>query len=144
MNTHNEIFLTPKDYAILEHMLEDFVGKNERLVSAIRRKLNTATVVFAQDLPADVVTIGSRVSFQISGNPVDERVLVSALRYKANGLNLSLGSLEGVELLGLREGARVEVDLEGQIESLNVLKLVFQPEASGGARIVAGAPLVSA
>ncbi|WP_127144655.1 hypothetical protein [Pelagibacterium montanilacus] len=69
--------LTPRDFSILENMLADHIGHDELLIAAIRKKLDFARIVFADDLARDVVTIGSRVIFGINGGFPMERRLVA-------------------------------------------------------------------
>ncbi|HCE23434.1 MAG TPA: nucleoside-diphosphate kinase, partial [Hyphomonas sp.] len=66
MSTTNLPRLTPRDFTILETMLADHLGGDEMLISAIRKKLKFAQIVFADDLPADVVTLGSPAAFTVA------------------------------------------------------------------------------
>ena len=73
--------LTPRDFAILETMLADHLGGDELLIAAIRKKLERAKIVFADDLPGDVATIGSRLAFTVDEQWPQERRLVTLEHY---------------------------------------------------------------
>ena len=52
--------LTTKDFTILEVMLDRCLGRDDPLVPILRRKLDAATVVMRDDVPASVATLSSR------------------------------------------------------------------------------------
>jgi regulator of nucleoside diphosphate kinase len=129
MSTTSLPRLTPRDFTILETMLADHLGGDEMLISAIRKKLKFAQIVFAEDLPADVVTVGSRVAFTVDSQWPQERRLTPIVQYVAGQDHQTLASLRGVELLGQSEGDSTELDYGTRVECLEIHKVLYQPEA---------------
>lgn len=121
--------LTPRDFAILENMLADHLGDDELLITAIRKKLEDAKIVFSEDLPGDVVTIGSRVTFTVDGAWPQERRLVTLAHYVPGQDHQSVASLRGIGLLGQAAGDKIEIDFDGRIVALEIHKVLYQPEA---------------
>lgn len=126
--------LTPRDFAILETMLADHLGGDELLIAAIRKKLEFAKIVFAEDLPGEVVTIGSRVAFAIDDAWPQERRLVTLDQYVPGQDHQSLASLRGIGLLGQAAGDKVEIDFGGRVVALHIHTVLYQPEAETRAR----------
>lgn len=126
--------LTPRDFAILENMLADHLGDDELLVAAIRTKLADARIVFAEDLPGDVVTIGSRVAFTVDNGWPQERRLVTLAHYVPGQDHQSLASLRGIALLGRTAGDKIEIDFGGRFVTLEIHAVLYQPEAESKAR----------
>lgn len=126
--------LTPRDFAILENMLADHLGDDELLIAAIRRKLEDAQIVFAEDLPGDVVTVGSRVAFTVDDGWPQERRLVTLAHYVPGQDHQSLASLRGIGLLGQTAGDKIEIDFGGRVVALEIHTVLYQPEAESIAR----------
>ena len=72
----NRCLLTTKDFSKLRSVLEKDSRPGDPIVPMIRRKLSRADVVFPEDIDPRVVTLNSRVVFQIDDGPVDTRVVV--------------------------------------------------------------------
>jgi hypothetical protein len=125
--------LTPRDFAILETMLADHLGGDELLISAIRTKLGDGKIVFADDLPRDVVTIGSRVAFTVDDRWPQERRLVTLAHYVPSQGHQSVASLIGIGLLGHAAGDKVEFDFGGRSVALEIHDVLYQPEAESKA-----------
>lgn len=136
--------ITPRDLNILEDMLDHSHRDDHRLANAIRRKLRLAQIIFADDLPASIVTLGSRIAFQVDERPIEERTLVTAEQYVPGQAHQSIASLRGIAMLGLAEGNYVEVELEDRTETLAVIQVLYQPEAERrGRKAPTGLRLVS-
>ncbi|MCF1505608.1 nucleoside-diphosphate kinase [Afifella sp. H1R] len=121
--------VTPRDFSILENLLEARLGSDELLVAALRRKLREAQLVFSEDLPADVATIDSRILLRVDERLPEERTLVTPAHYIPGVGHQSIATPRGVMLLGLTEGESVDVDHLDRIERVEVLKVLYQPEA---------------
>lgn len=126
--------ITTRDLSILEEMLDRGTDGNALLATAIRRKLRLAQITFADDLPANVVTLGSRLAFQVDDRPIEERTLVTTEQYVHGQGHQSIASLRGVAMLGLAEGNCLDVELDGRAETLGIIQVLYQPEASRRAR----------
>ncbi|MDW6022246.1 nucleoside-diphosphate kinase [Mesorhizobium sp. BAC0120] len=129
MLENERCLLTTKDFTILEVMLDR--GQEAALTQLIRRKLDHATVIFREDVPAGIVTLNSRVSYRV-GNAAPETRIVSQSRLNGLvGFVLPLTTLRGLALLGLAEGQSITVTtVDGETEMLSVEQVLFQPEAA--------------
>jgi len=136
------IFLTSRDFALLESLVdqwgEPFAGANE----IIRWKLAAATVVFPADVPSDVVTLNSRVRFRTASGHSDERSLVGGPSEEVFGLTILLPSPRGIALVGASVGQTVAARRrDGSVEHLVIEAVPYQPEKSPARsqlRLVAG------
>lgn len=52
--------LTTKDFTILEVMRDRCLGREDPLALLLKRKLDSALVVFRDDVPANVATLSSQ------------------------------------------------------------------------------------
>ena len=134
MHHSNVPILTPRDFAILETLLAEHVGNNDRLAAAIRRKQEVCLVHYDDKLPTDVVTLGSRLIFRIDDHPQAERRLVEPSHHVPGQGCQSVATMRGIAMLGLRVGAKVGVDLGSRVETLEILDLAYQPQAEAAAR----------
>ena len=127
----NTCILTTKDFTILEVMLDRCLGRDDPLASLLRRKLESAVVVFRDDVPPDVATLSSRVTFSVDGRGSDTRVLSNGQGSTPVGLFLSIATPRGLALLGLAEGEAFRLQRQDGIEERIVLEKVhYQPEAA--------------
>ncbi|MGB3390351.1 MAG: nucleoside-diphosphate kinase [Pseudaminobacter sp.] len=122
--------LTSKDFAILETMRERMDAGEPALAMLLRRKLESARVVFRDEIPAGVVTLNSRVAYAIDGQPAGRHLVVQGGGEYLPDDVLSIHTLRGLGLLGLSEGQEIVVEhpAKGR-ETLFVEQVVFQPEA---------------
>lgn len=122
--------LTGKDAAILEVMLERLSALGDPLVPALERKLASARIVPRDTVPANLVTLNSRVAFQVDGVS-DTRILVQADVRGFVGMTIPLGTPRGLTLLGLVPHQPAVAPLaNGRAETLVVDEVLFQPEAA--------------
>ena len=130
MNT-DTCFLTTKDFTILEVMRDRRLGGNDPLVPILRRKIQNALVVFREDIPANVATLSSRVTFSVDGRDPDTRVISHDQMTWPVGMYLPLTTVRGMALLGLAEGQEFIVTNHDGIEERVLLeKVQYQPEAA--------------
>ena len=123
--------LTTKDFTILEVMRDRCLGKDDPLAPILRRKIETATVMFREDIPADVATLSSRITFSVDGRDPDTRVLSHDRMTSPVGMFLPITIPRGLALLGLAEGQEF-VLADGEDDELRVLlqAVHYQPEAA--------------
>jgi regulator of nucleoside diphosphate kinase len=126
--------LTPRDFSILETALATQSMRGDLLVAALRKKLNSAEIVFADDIPEDVVTIGSHVVFSVNDGWPCECLLVMPDQLVRGATCLTVASLRGLGMLGLSVGAWTEINCGSGRERLDVLQVLAQPEAASRAR----------
>jgi regulator of nucleoside diphosphate kinase len=123
--------LTIKDFTILEVMRDRRLGQMDPLLAILKRKIESANVVFRDDLPENVVTLNSRATFRIDGRTPATRVISHERMASAVGMALPITTLHGLALLGLEEGQQINFINGCGVEELVLLETVdFQPESA--------------
>ncbi len=129
--TAETCILTTKDFTILEVMRDRCLGREDPLAPLLKRKLESAIVMFREDVPADVATLSSRVTYSVDGRDPDTRVLSHDAKASTVGMFLPISSVRGLALLGLTEGQVFDLTDEEGREVRVVLNTVhYQPEAA--------------
>ncbi|OWV74434.1 hypothetical protein ATY76_28125 [Rhizobium sp. R339] len=120
--------LTTKDYTLLETMRDDPLVRDASLVRLLRRKMASAIVMFREDLPEDVASLNSRVTFSVDGRS-DTRVLTTGRMTTPIGMLLPVDTLRGLALLGMTEGQTIAFEnVEGRLEVIMLNAVNYQPE----------------
>lgn len=123
--------LTTKDFTILEVMRDRCLGSGDPLTPILKRKIESALVVFRDDVPENVATLSSRVTFSVDGRKPDTRVLSHDQMTSAVGLFLPINTPRGLGLLGLAEGQEFTLtNGDGVEERMLLEKVHYQPEAA--------------
>ncbi|MCB1468477.1 MAG: nucleoside-diphosphate kinase [Rhizobiaceae bacterium] len=123
--------LTTKDHTILEVMLDRCANPASEMASLLRKKIRSAQIVFRDDVPPNVVTLSSRVTFSINGKPSDTRVIAHERMHHPVGLFLPLTTPRAVAMLGMLEGQAFRFPVEGGLsETIVVERILYQPEAA--------------
>lgn len=123
--------LTTKDFTILEVMRDRCLGMDDPLAPILKRKIESAVVVFREDIPVNVATLSSRVTFRVDGRNPDTRVLSHEPMTSPVGLFLPIARPRGLALLGLSEGQSfVLADRDGREERIVLERVEYQPEAA--------------
>jgi regulator of nucleoside diphosphate kinase len=123
--------LTTKDFTILEVMRDRCLGSEDPLAPMLKRKIETALVVFREDVPVNVATLSSRVTFRVDGRDADTRILSHERMAGPIGMFLPITAARGLALLGLAEGQDfVFAGRDGQEERIVLEKVEYQPEAA--------------
>ena len=123
--------LTTKDYTILEVMLERCHGRDDPMAAMLRRKLAEAVVMFREDIPSDVVTLSSRVTYRVNGAPAETRIVSHDEMRGLVGSVLPITNPRGLALLGLAEGQSATIEKpDGTTETIAVEAVAYQPEAA--------------
>lgn len=131
MSAKPPCLLTSKDFSILDVMLERCLGLDDPLRPILQRKLADATVVFHDDIPADVVTLNSRVRYRIDDKPSETRIVSHGEMRGLVGSFLPVTHPRGVALLGLAVGQSFALERREQgVECVHLLDVIYQPEAS--------------
>jgi regulator of nucleoside diphosphate kinase len=136
MREPKQFIFTNKDYATLTRMVSQCPRTNTPFVSLLRRKLAQAHVVPSSEIPVNVVTMNSRVTFQVDDHAPDTRVVIPDEADSLVGLTLPITTTTGMALLGMSE--KQNIDLTGfgcQSRTLTVIGVAYQPEAMGGVRL---------
>ena len=122
--------LTTKDFTILEVMRDRRRGREDPLVPILKRKLETATIVFREDVPETVATLSSRVTYSVDGRPPDTRVI------SHDHLSMPMGMF--LPITAPRGSAEAPSTTSGR-----VIRRVFLLSASSGWRgslLIVGSP----
>ena len=123
--------LTTKDFTILEVMRDRCLGRDDPLAPILKRKIESALVVFREDVPVNVATLSSRVTFSVDGREPDTRVISHDRMTSSVGLFLPITTARGLALLGLTENqAFILTNNDGVEERILLEKVQYQPEAS--------------
>lgn len=120
----------------LDTLLAQAAYANSPVAEALNEELDRAEILPPQDMPADVVTMNSKVRFT-EGKEGEEhiRTLVYPAALKDTDEQLSVMAPLGAALLGLRVGSTINWNMpNGKESEIHVLELLFQPEASGELR----------
>jgi regulator of nucleoside diphosphate kinase len=129
--TSQPCILTAKDFTIIEVMRDRCLDRNEPLASILTRKIASAIVMFRDDIPHDVATMSSRVTFSVDGRDADTRIISHDPMASTTGMFLPITTLRGLALLGLAEGDDfVFTNGEGVVERVVLEKVQYQPEAA--------------
>jgi regulator of nucleoside diphosphate kinase len=87
--------------------------------------------VLRDDLPSNVATLNSRVTFSVNGRDPDTRVLSNERMTSPIGLFILITTPRGLALLGLAEGQAFELlGRDGARERIVLGKVHYQPEAA--------------
>lgn len=129
--TSETCFLTTKDFTILEVMRDRCLGRDDTLAPILKRKIETATVMFRDDIPVNVATLSSRVTFSVDGRDPDTRIISPDRMTSPIGMYLPITTGRGLALLGLSEGQDFAVaNGDGDEERIVLHEVHYQPEAA--------------
>ncbi len=135
-----QIVVTSADLERLQ-MLVESVRQRRRWedlhLRALAQELDSAEVVEPEDVPADVVTMRSRVRVLdlVSGQESTYTICYPSEADLEAG-KLSVLAPIGTALLGYREGDVIEWPVPGGVRVLKIVELLHQPEAAARPRRV--------
>ncbi|MEI9406997.1 nucleoside-diphosphate kinase [Mesorhizobium argentiipisi] len=128
--------LTTKDYTILEVVRDRHPMRDETFWAILHRKISSAVVMFRDDIPANVVTLSSRVAYRVNDGPAETRIVAHDELRGLVGMLLPISNPRGLALLGLAEGQSICIPtVDGRPEKLTVHEVVYQPEAARRERL---------
>jgi regulator of nucleoside diphosphate kinase len=130
-----QIHVTDFDMQRLRQLLEGTRAWNERDRNYLRQleaELDRAVVVPSKEIPADVVTMNSevRVKDVDSGKEMTFRLVFPGEADYDRG-KLSIMAPIGTALIGYRAGDTVRWTVPAGIRRLEILEVLYQPEAAG-------------
>ncbi len=128
-----DLHINELDHKRLMRLIEDAlngVTEQSNSLRSLQVELARATVVNAEELPRDVVTMRSRVLIML-----DDEEKEITLVYP-NEANLSTGKISilspvGTAIIGYRVGDVVNWLTPGGLKRIRIKKILYQPEASG-------------
>lgn len=127
------IVVSSLDMERLEHLLDSLPAAQAGTRAALLEELARAELVEPEAMPADVVTMNSRVRFVLDDNP-DEFDMALAYPKDVDGApgKLSVLTPVGNALLGLKAGDSMAwTRPDGGRFEVTVREIVYQPERAG-------------
>ena len=133
--SERRIYMTDMDYKRLTGILRVFknsVSGRSPQSEALAANLKNAVIVSPEDIPANVVTMNSTVRFKdLSTGEENTYTIVLPGDADVNQKKISVFAPIGAALMGETVGSVVKsFTPKGEIE-LEIVEVVFQPEASG-------------
>jgi regulator of nucleoside diphosphate kinase len=130
------IYVTELDRQRLEKLIE-LIGERSRVTNheylrRLEHELERAETVAPADVPADVITMRSKV--RLRDLDTDEEMvytLVFPTEANFDEGKISILAPVGTAMLGYRVGSRIEWEVPSGRRTLKVEELLYQPEAAG-------------
>jgi regulator of nucleoside diphosphate kinase len=128
------IRITGQDMQRLRHLLGTTTrasARDQEHLETLWEELDRAIVVSAEDAPADVITMRTRVRVRdLESGQRDEYTVVYPWEADVASNRVSVLAPLGTALLGYREGDQLEWRMPGGVRRLRVEKILDQPEAT--------------
>jgi len=127
------ITISTLDAARLEKMLASVGGRQIPNKDDLQAELDRAHIVEPEEMPHDVVTMNSTVTFQMESSSNEfSLTLVYPHDLDDGSGKISVLAPVGSALLGLREGDEMSWPKPGGgLLKVRILKVVYQPERAG-------------
>ena len=133
MKKNPPITISSLDAVRLEKMLDSLGNNQFPDKESLQDELDRANIVEPQQIPPDVVTMNSTVTFKVESSDREfSLTLVYPNDAGDNTSKISILAPVGSALLGLREGDEMSWPKPGGgLLVVRILKVVYQPERSG-------------
>lgn len=133
MSSLPPVIMSSLDVARLERLLETHELAGSPAATALLAEIDRADIREPKEMPADVVTMNSRLSCHVlEDSTLHELTLVYPDQADLSAGRISIMAPVGTALLGLRVGQTIEwPGPEGRPLTLEVASLCYQPEAAG-------------
>ena len=131
---NNTIYLTEQDYKRLVDLIQIQRQSNGLApnIGKLGEELKRAVRVPSEEIPANVVTMNSRVLLQdLQSGKELEMTLVYPKDADINTRKISVFAPVGTAIIGCKEGDEVEWPVPSGTIRYKVVKVTFQPEATG-------------
>ena len=126
-----EIILSELDVARIETLIERMRNSKDDY-RKLEAELARGRIVVPQAIPANVVTMNSRVQFKIlQTGKVFEKTLVYPKDLATTRDTISILAPIGSSLLGLQIGQQIEWPMPGGSVTVEIVDIPYQPERSG-------------
>lgn len=132
MSSKPSIVVSRRDIERIEALLERMPHNQAEQYAALRAELDRAEVVEPAQVPANVVTMNSVVTFE--DEDTHDELTISLVYPAGAGApgTVSILAPVGSALLGLAVGQHIEWPMpDGHRRRLRVLRIEYQPEAAG-------------
>ena len=129
------IYITELDYNRLSGLIDrtrERNGTDREYLNKLEAELDRAEIVDPKDMPADVVTMRSKVRLQdlVSGESNTYSLVFPTEADFAEG-KISVLAPIGTAILGYRQGDTIEWPVPSGLRKLKVEEILYQPEAAG-------------
>ncbi len=119
----------------LEELLEvasEFSGRDNKHLEELSKELLRAEVVDSENIPADVITMNSRVRL-VDLDSKEERIYTLVFPSEANidENKISILAPIGTAMLGYRVGDTIKWQVPAGTRRLKVKAILYQPESAG-------------
>lgn len=132
MTTHRQIYLTQFDVQRLNDKLAELDSATRKGLKGLEQELDRARVVDSREIPANVVTMNTRLEYRdLEDDSLMEVTLVFPEDADIHQGKMSVFSPIGTALLGFAEGDALEWSTPGGARRIQITRILFQPEASG-------------
>lgn len=126
-----KIRITVYDLERLEELLRIARNQGRRYIK-LEKKLEDAEVFFSYDIPANVVTMNSRIL--VKNRDTDQEKFVQVVFPAEENLDqgmLSILSPAGIALIGCKAGDVVQWKEPSGLKTLKIEEVAYQPESVG-------------
>jgi regulator of nucleoside diphosphate kinase len=129
------IYITELDYNRLSGLIDRTRERNSNdreYLNKLEAELDRAEIVEPKDIPADVITMRSKVRLKdlVSGESNTYSLVFPTEADFAEG-KISVLAPIGTAILGYRQGDTIEWPVPSGLRKLKVEEIVYQPEAAG-------------
>ena len=133
------IYVTEPDYQRLSGLIEvtrEHNGVDREYLNKLEAELDRAEIVDPKQIPADVVTMRSKVRLKdlVSGE-ANTYSLVFPKEANFTEGKISILAPIGTAILGYKTGDTIEWPVPSGVRRLRVDKILYQPEAAGNYEI---------
>lgn len=132
--TTQMVVITERDMTRLQQLIDSArqQWRDQSLLDRLEGELTRAKVVSGKRVPADVVTMNSRVRVTDLDNGKESIYQIVFPRDANTSKNMiSVLAPIGTALLGFRIGSKIEWETPGGIRRLRIDAIEYQPEAAG-------------
>lgn len=130
-----EIFITKFDHMRLEELInvaKEFGNCERADLAALSGELNNAKSVESRDVPADVVTMNSKVLLKdVDTSETMEYTLTFPREADISKGAISVLAPIGTAILGYSTGSIIEWKVPSKVRRISIEKILYQPEAAG-------------
>jgi len=129
------IYITEPDYDRLSGLIDrtrERNGADREYLNKLEAELDRAEIVDPKDIPADVVTMRSKVRLKdlVSGESNTYSLVFPTEADSAEG-KISVLAPIGTAILGYRRGDTIEWPVPSGLRKLKVEAVLYQPESAG-------------
>jgi len=123
---------TERDYAILFGLARQAGLHTAAYFAVLHDKLQRAVILPLDQVEPDLATFGSSVRYRVNGGrPLEHKLMLQSCAGREQN-SLSIKTLRGLALIGMREGhVFATKQPDGDDEVMEIEMIMFQPEADG-------------